>query len=750
MKKSIFLGSMVLAACFISCADKDFVNDDARTPAQTGDEVTFVTKVSNENSIVDADSRTVYGDRSDKGIAVNWEDGDRIMIHCDQASAPASKSVEYEIGIDQNSGIDYDQDGIPEGNAADEVIKANTAQAGLQWGDPTQTHHFLAFYPAGNVISAKDEVVRAEIPVTQNPVRWVEKTASNTGVYTYFGEPDMNNAFMYAHNDVNPQTDGNEVKLTFRNLVTVLDITLQGPKDEAVTLSSINVEAYGDNAEDVAITGQFDIHINESQANSPEVSAKCVPVDNNTTSNRIVISCYDPINKKYITLNPGQNLNVKAYLLPNSDESEAIQKGNLQIVVNPLNNDAPRIKYLTTATIVPHKVNRVLLPKYEPSGLTNYWMSRLNPNVYASQLSLPGSKLSVARDDIEGLENLHFQGSDIATQFLDGVRAFNIAVRYHAERVGGGFFDPQYNYTMQSVVESKDNGQKYYVEDLSTSLNTIHQQLQKAIDDGAKNEFAFVQLVWCSDGWGTDGNTWLEQLSNFIRDNADTYGIYTGTFNDQTTIGDLEGKIVVMLNVNTTGMNVNDIPGDSPSLYARWSGAEPARYSNPSAALPVLCWKEWNDNSPMKWYASEATAVGVECTWKEKQDFVKHMLKFTLSNYDPGVWVMNDMGGFTNRNDEGSILSGMNRVTYLTTTLNNSAVETLQTRSANASLGIIYMNFADMQEGSGKEYQSDWLIQTIIDNNFKFPMQMRLTNGDTRTQYNAAYSKGGNAIGWDN
>lgn len=749
MRKVYFYFGIALAACFISCADKDFVGDSGHTPAQTGDEVTFVTKVSNENSIVDADSRTVYGIRTQTGIPVNWEHGDRIMIHCDQASAPASKSVEYEIGIDKNSGIDYDQDGIPEGNAADEVMKVNTTQAGLQWGDPNQIHQFLAIYPAENVIPTGDQKVRAEIPVLQNPEKWITTTDDQTGKKTYYGEPNMKNAFMYAHNNFDPKS-GDEVELKFKNLVTVLDITVQGPTTgDPIELSSINVEAYGDNADDIAITGKFDIDVAESEAGSTDVTATCTPVEDGTTSNRIAISCYDPNMNEgkggYITLGPGDNLNVKAYLLPNSDKSETITPGRLQIVVNPNNNEAPRIKHLVTANIVPHKVNRVRLPFYESSNKTNYWMSRLNPNVYASQLSLPGSKLSVARDDINGLENLHFQGSDIATQFLDGVRAFNIAVRCH--NTAGPF---QQNYVMQSVVESKDNSQKYYVEDLSTSLNAIHQQLQKAIDDGAKNEFAFVQLVWCSDGWGTDGNIWLEQLSNFIRDNADTYGIYTRTFNDQTTIGELEGKIVVMLNVNTTGMNVNDIPGDSPSLYARWSGAEPARYSNPSAALPVLCWKEWNDNSPMKWYASEATAVGVECTWEEKQDFVKHMLEFTLSNYDPGVWVMNDMGGFTNRNDKGSTLSGMNRVTYLTTTLNNSAVETLQARSANASLGIIYMNFADMQEGSGKEYQSDWLIQTIIDNNFKFPMQMRPTNGDTRTQYNAAYSKGGNAIGWDN
>lgn len=760
MKKSIFFGSMVVVSCFMGCTDDDFVNDSGRTPAQAGDEIVFATKVSNENSIVDADTRTAYGERSNTGIAVNWERGDRIMIHCDEASAPASKSVEYEIDV-EDTGLDYDQDGIPEGNSASGVMKVNTAEAGLQWGDPSKTHYFMAFYPAGNVVSAKDEIVRAEIPVVQNPVKWIQETASTTGADTYFGEPDMNNAFMYAHTEFDPQS-GNEVSLQFQNLLTVLDITLQGPtqNEPAVTLSSINVEAYGNNADNISITGQFDINVAKSTPDSPEVTTTCTPVDNGTTSNRISISCYNPgaNNEKggYITLQPGQNLNVKAYLLPNSDKNEAITPGNLQIVVNPLNNDAPRIKYLTTRSIVPHKVNRVLLPKYSANNKTNYWMTRLDPNVYASELSLPGSKLSVARADISGLENLHFQGSDIATQFQDGVRAFNIAVRNHRE---GSIFTGGYTYTLQSVVESKDNSRTYYVEDLSVSLATIHDQLVEAIENGgAKNEFAFVQLVWCSDRTG-DGGEWLEQLSNFIRDNAEKYGIYTGTFNEQTTIGELEGKIVIMLNINNNGtwwgFDESTIPsGDNPILYAYWSGAKPARYDDTSAALPVLCWSQWNNNSPMKWYASEATLVGsgssAECTWEQKKAYAQHLYEFTLKNHEPGVWVMNDLGGFTNQDDAGGTLNDMERVYYLTRTLNNGAVQTLQTRDANASLGIIYMNFADMQEGSGVDYQSDWLIQTIIDNNFKFPMQMRPVGGGEQTvQYNASYSQGGNAIGWD-
>ena len=52
------------------------------------------------------------------------------------------------------------------------------------------------------------------------------------------------------------------------------------------------------------------------------------------------------------------------------------------------------------------------------------------------------------------------------------------------------------------------------------------------------------------------------------------------------------------------------------------------------------------------------------------------------------------------------------------------------------------MNFADPDD----EYTGN-LIQTIINNNFNFELR---TDGSTQSEtYNAAYSNGGNAIGWE-
>ena len=55
--------------------------------------------------------------------------------------------------------------------------------------------------------------------------------------------------------------------------------------------------------------------------------------------------------------------------------------------------------------------------------------------------------------------------------------------------------------------------------------------------------------------------------------------------------------------------------------------------------------------------------------------------------------------------------------------------------------------FADRRDDSGKLYKSDWLLQTVVDNNFKFGLR---TKGSSTTRtYDANYNNGGNAISWD-
>ena len=70
----------------------------------------------------------------------------------------------------------------------------------------------------------------------------------------------------------------------------------------------------------------------------------------------------------------------------------------------------------------------------------------------------------------------------------------------------------------------------------------------------------------------------------------------------------------------------------------------------------------------------------------------------------------------------------------------------LQVRVQDASTGLVFFNFADRQADSGETYGTDNLIQTIIDNNFKFNLRKKGSTPNTAS-YDAAYSKGGNV--WD-
>lgn len=99
---------------------------------------------------------------------------------------------------------------------------------------------------------------------------------------------------------------------------------------------------------------------------------------------------------------------------------------------------------------------------------------------------------------------------------------------------------------------------------------------------------------------------------------------------------------------------------------------------------------------------------------------------------------MNDIGG--------CYLSGNPTIPVLTTDLNNYAVQLLQERTQNASLGIVLLNYADKQEDSGALYQSDWLIQTIIDNNFKFALRKASDKTNNAADSDASYTSGGSVI----
>lgn len=754
MKKNIFLiAGIALTAMLSGCADENLDNT-VKNPVKSGEEIMFGSKLSGDADVIESKpgTRTVYGDRTTTGVPVYWEaDGsDEIAIFCDQASQPASHLVHYKITPDETDHA-----------TAATVAKVNPSEAGLQWGDLDTEHRFYAFYPASAVKGSAEEdqtgKITANIPVTQQVQEWriVEKGANGAidGKKTYFGLPNMDYAYMYAYNAVTPSDvkDGQFIDLQFHNLVTVLDITVQGPSSGTATITNINVDAIDGTTP--ILTGDFTCNIRNASAGEKAV-ATCEPVgDFNEERGRISIPCYDNKNKQFIQLGPNELLNVKAYIIP-QDLENTVKQRTLRVTVSLLNG-APCRKTLQTADVTPHKINRVILPPLTIGG-TNYWMSSLDPDIYVSELSIPGSKFSVLTSDNGA--NRVYQNATIQKQFEDGVRAFIFQTSTIGHQNWGFKYDGFY-----VVCENKDR----QVMKLSEAINQIASYLDECDKEGKTNEFAFVMLTYSSgDTPLLEDNEqyWIEKLRDEVNSIAGDAAnrIYTGEITPETTIDDVKGKIILKANYNSQNMISNYGSATAPIMFTYWGSAygpkiyDGSYYQDIYGGMPMDWGKPmWYENSDAKlrWYYQEVTSVGTgqEATREEKETFIKNLFTKSVDLYHNDTshktWFMNDLGGYYS--DNVDINGRGTGIQALAIDMNQMGVDELQKREENAGLGIIFMNFADKQALSGAEYKSDWLIQTLIDNNFKFALRKKGSSTTPSSKYNATYSNGGNAVGWD-
>lgn len=731
MKKHFCLVYSALAITLAGCSDD--MTETVTTPVQTGEEINFGTSISkenNKNAGIDSkgiDLKTTYGPRTQTGIPVLWEQNDDVAIFCPQASAPANKLVTYLITPDKE---------YP--NTSAHITKENIDKAGLQWGTENE-HKFYALYPASRLKNATSDEVQghgiltANIPELQNPVEWVRTIDPTTRDSAFYAIPDMNNAYMWAHTHVLKDTlnTGSAIPLKFQNLVTVLDITLPGPEspNDEVTISNINIESTNKND---LMTGDFKFYIKDGES-EPQGTCEPAPSNGNEVRHRISISGWDPVKKNYIKLKgPNQKLVVKAYIVPdNRQQAKTDRELKIKVVMN---NGSMRSKTLTTP-VVAQKVNRILLPRIE-KGEPAKWMSELDDRIYLTELSIPGSKMSYLTQ--ENGANPAYQTKTISEQFNDGVRAFIVQTgcktNYSETRTNvGSNWWPKWEYTYKlknaTLPIEGSNGKEleHTIKDIAAGL------------EQAKNEFAVVVLTCTGSAckaqydqqrgpgvkegwprWWIDGvKARLQELANIPANR-----IYTGEITPNTTLGDVRGKIIIKVNYNDEVqqkyMNAND---GVPAMYAIWKNPNSDPNLTPES---TLTWGTLNSNTSrakMRWVCMEATHVGnnAEITVVDKKRGILNMFEKGIEIYNStsyNAWLMNDIGGvYTNTNNHSTM--------DLARDMNLIAVESLQERKKNASTGLVFMNFADRDPKSGGKVKSDWIIQTIIDNNFKFQLRRK-------------------------
>lgn len=708
MKKSLLfysLSGLMALAGLTGCEEK---LEEPINPAKVGDEINFGIS-SNESAI----TRTIYDDEPTTDEAgntyyrVTWEpDGsDQIAIYCPQAQG----TTLCNYSVTPNTAD-------PTKSSA--VTKVNANESGLLWGE-SDPHHFYGFYPASAVTETEDGKIRGHIPVTQTPTGWKE-VKNDKGGTTIYGIANTDYAFMWAYGCFNRiEQPEYTIPLTFHPWVTILEIRIPGPAENTnnVRISNINIRATAGSS--TVLTGDFICDMTPVEAD-PNAEPVYTPVEEESAvRNTISIPCYrEGVGDEegdFVTLTgPNDTLVVHAYLLPYEIKTDT---RTLEVRVSPVSRPV-LTKTLRdpqqAGGVVPHKVNTVILPPVENHEGNNYWLSSLDENIYLSELSIPGSWNSTNI----GNANSNFQTGTLVEQFNEGVRGFMIGagVHYTSHYVSDSWLQGHYEY---------DDGYLYVDQNDNNNITNVLKDLSEALadvvkDDAHKNEFIFLQFSFNASvdhpmvGSLDNNEVWTQtiqyQLNQLKQNNQ--YNLYLDPITPDTKISDVAGKIVLKFNTyDDASDNLIASGAQLPALFSRYSGAYATadmRWGSPNLS----------NAANLKWFYQEGdhiitsgTSSGSNFTVTDKVSKIEDVFDESIKLYQEGTahdtWFYNLIGGY---------YTSDNSAVRWTNYISPKVTDILQMRDENASLGLVYMNHVNSDDSQN-------ILQTIIDNNFKFELR---------------------------
>lgn len=530
MKTINFLiaAAAVSALTFQGCTD-DFNN---KTPLPEGTEIQFGAALSDVDG-----TRTYYGPEVTVGNQTVWPiywnyEGkrDEIYIYSPQAAAGRNQA-KYQVNPDGN-----DQ------KSASNIKRLG--DVGIQTGNATSnTYDFYALYPASAVTAEANGGVEtptfhATLSGSQsvtfngtegNPTTVIPSPA--TGNIAYLTKPDMTGCLMTAVNADVALEEGKSVNLQFKPFSTVLDITIPGPTDNntitnqaTASITSVEVEA------NAPISGDFAYNFKTREFTFGANASSTILVNTKGTDAEG--------NELGIPLQNENTLNLQAFMIPNPAVTTLkvkVYTSDSQVWTKTLN--------VTPNNYKPTQIHKVVLPKLSFKEATfdySIWLSQLDPRIYISEISLPGSCLSFNTTANGMTGNMQTQSLDLAAQFNAGVRVFQAHcwIVDGTSSVDGG--STRINLTTSNGGDAKK------------ALYDVLTELQKEMEENHGNEFCVLML---SD-YKIEGTkySFADFYSRFkaITDRLAAEGLLADNVTPNTTIADVKGKIILKLQTNAT------------------------------------------------------------------------------------------------------------------------------------------------------------------------------------------------------
>lgn len=738
-KKYLIISALGLLAC--SCQTEDVENIQP-TPGQ---DVKFGA------SLEQSATRTIYGDEFNDGskdvFPINWVNGDEVVVFSpDCASSGGVGQATYKVNVgEENSGKQ---------NYANSLDK--TGEIGVRWGKNT-TGSFYSVYPASSLytkVSSDCKTLTLTMPAQQDNT--FERTESGIKAY-----PDMRACFMYAYTQ-NVQS-GETVNLKYKPISTAIRFKLQGPLNNDNGPVTINyVRFYAPEGTDINGTYEFK-DVTNTSTGIPEPKSGLNYVTMNVADN----------DGAYLTLNAGESVELNAFLLTGK-EITIDERWYFEVATS---DGSVFTKHVVTdgtqtsegMTLKPGMIHR--LPDLPPLTATgswdvSNWMRNIQRNVYLSEISIPGSWYSLDQDYQSDIRS-------ITGQYNIGVRAFHFDTRWIAERSG---FIPKYTPTALGVAGTADNytpneGRYLRSDDNPMTFETALGQVVSNV----KNDEYMVVMCTFAQGSAIYGD-WRKEIS----DACEKYQgkiVEASSLNENTVVGDVLGKVIVIVNTYTPGEVTN-----SKCMFFNMSLLldENEFKNNPYYEKPLYWYNTTNSGITM--YGTHAQATYVDRDGKydnDRQSYVpslterktklQNILTWSQNNYAKGnsvhnYWIYMGLGGYV----PGQGLFGDDNYHAVSTDDNGlntwmaTKVEDMYTNESYYPIGIVLMNFV----GSSYTSKNISLVQRILEMNNMYrkaydprrsPVDGSFIDGSTgnKTVHTAApgYSSGmkdnnTNAIGW--
>lgn len=628
-------------------------------------------------------TRTVYGGKENNAFPIYWVQDDQVIVtspECDR------KTGTYSVAVDSE-----------EQSYATELKMVG--DAGVQWGKEPKAN-FYSIYPAAGVTANGTTFSGLEIPLTQYSI------VDGTSIL----KPDMNACFMSAYTPgVN---NGSAVNLGYKPLSTAIRFTLTGPSTAtSVTIQNIQIAA----SPDVKLSGKFTVDL---------AGGSRVVRTSEDASNVANIRAYDPNTGGLLTLGQNEKKEFCMFVIP--QEAQVNDEWTLTVT---LSNNHTFTKKLGGATGEQGKLKPGMvhyLGELKPLDDTSSdwdvatWMRNIPRNVYLSEVSIPGSWNSLNKDfqpkTIDGNTTYY----SIEEQYSAGVRAFHLDTRYNATREGSW---GRYTYTITNLGIA-NGGSTYDVSGNNVFLEgkamnnapTFETSLAEITDKVKEDEYMVVFVTFAQNSATKNDETWEEAVSKACA--ANTKVIMATNISPKTTVGDVIGHVIVIVNTNS----IPTIEGSkcffanvplnlSSTMFGEGVYSKNRlHYGSGQSGITLYssqCQVEFQSHSVYYGQGSESSNRGYLPSSQERSAQLEAILAWSKNNYanptnySSNNWIYLGIGGY--RGAYGSLSGDVNAVSSsyegIASTYNTWIDNKVKAMGTNGQsyypVGIILMNMAN-------------------------------------------------------